>query len=671
MKTDKVTLEVMNNYFHAIVADMSHVLRRTAYTTYVKETDDFMPGLATPSGEFFMYPRDTGIVGHIGLHLRVVLEKIGKLDPGDVVIFNDPYATGGMSTHLPDVHVIKPVFSGDRLVCFTWCFIHSSDIGGMVPASISPGANEIFQEGVRIPPTKLFRQGVVDTAVRDLILLNCRIPDDNWGDLKAMVAALNDGERRVHGMIRKFGEETVCNATEDLLEYAEERARSLIARIPEGTYRFMDYLEDDVISDVPIRLIVTMTVKDRGVLLDFTGSDPQVDAAFNLVSGALNPNPFLASGLTSFLITSDPYMPLNGGIVRPVTMILPKGSIVNGEFPAPVGVRWATVTRCFDILLGILNQATSGQVPAAGAGQACIVVGAMFDPDRGRPLVNVIEPIQGGSGATREKDGIEATYYSASLKNTPIESVEAHVPVVIRRYELVPDSGGPGEHRGGSAMRLQFEVRHPEFTVQARGQERTRLQPWGVAGGRPGQSGKAILDPDTPDEKLIGKINILKLHTGDVIRIQSPAGGGYGDPYARPVEAVARDVRNGLVSVEHAREAYGVIVDGQGNVDLERTNARRSDRAPRPDGFDFGERREQLDAIWTPETIERYDAWLMGLPAQLRSRARRLLYAEITASGAAATRGPSTLQECWDRVCKTLGLPVADKPTLASPTQVG
>lgn len=654
MRTDSVTLEVLNNYFHAIVADMTHVLRRTAYTTYVKETDDFMSGLATPDGEFFMYPRDTGIIHHVGLHLRDVLARM-TFEPGDIVIFNDPYTSGGIATHLPDIHVIKPVFAAGRIIAFAWCFIHSSDVGGMVPASISPAATEIYQEGIRIPPTKLFGRGVLHPGVRDLILMNCRIPEDNWGDIKAMVAGLNDGERRVLAMVEKFGLTTVTDGMADLLDYVEERARALIARIPEGTYRFTDYLEDDVISDVPIRLVVTMTVKDRSVLLDFTGSEPQVDAAFNLVSGAQNPNPLLAAGLTSFLITQDPSLPVNGGIVRPVRMVLPLGTVVNCEFPSPTGVRWAIVVRCFDAVLGILSAAVPGQAPAAGAGQACIVVGASFDAEQKRSVVNVIEPIQGGSGATRSKDGIDATYYSASLRNTPVESVEAHVPVVIRRYELVPDSGGPGRHRGGSALRMEFEVRVPEFTVQARGQERTRFQPWGVDGGRAGASGRAMLNPRTSRERSLGKINIIKLQRGDVVQVQSPGGGGSGDAYVRPLSEVMRDHRNGLVTRDHARDDYGVAIAADGSADEEETARLRAAHTARS-GFDLGPARERVDLAWTPTVVARATELLMPLPAGLRSRARRLLHEELRAVDPLEHPADAALSIAWAQVQRAMGL---------------
>jgi N-methylhydantoinase B len=653
MRTDSVTLEVLNNYFHAIVADMSHVLRRTAYTTYVKETDDFMSALATPDGEFFMYPKDTGIVHHVGLHLREVLRRV-VFEPGDILIFNDPYTSGGMSTHLPDIHLLKPVFAEDQILCFVWSFIHSSDVGGMVPASISPAAVEIYQEGIRIPPVKLYVRGQLQESVRDLVLMNCRIPDDNWGDLRAMVAALNDGERRVLAMVEKFGMGAVREGMSDLLEYAEQRARAIIARIPSGTYRFVDYLEDDVVSDVPIRLVVTMTVKDDNVHLDFTGSEPQVDAAFNLVSGTLNPNPFLAAGLTSFLITEDPSIPINGGIIRPVTMTLPRGSIVNCEFPSPVGVRWAIVVRCFDAILGILAAAVvDGDVPAAGAGQACIVVGSSFDPRRGRRVVNVIEPIQGGSGATANKDGVDGTYYSASLRNTPIESVEAHVPVIVRRYELVADSGGPGKHRGGSAMRIEFEPTVAEFTVQARGQERTRLQPWGVSGGRPGARGLAMLEPGHPGERTIGKINVLKLQAHERIRVQSPGGGGYGDPFEREPERVAADYRSGLVTRDHARTAYGVALTADGLVDDKVTKDLRAGNVRRS-GFDFGESRDALDRVWTTEAIARYVGWLMPLPAAIRARARRLLHSEMRSSEGTSHTDP--LGSAWSRVRQILEL---------------
>src|SRR6185295_2882075 len=260
MRLDALTVEILRTYLQGAVEEMAYVVERTAYTTFVKETADFTCGLLNPQGEFFAYP----------------------IELGDVVITNDPYGSAAAATHLPDIHLIKPIFWDGRLVAYGAGFLHSSDVGGMVPASISPRASEIFQEGLRLPPKKLFVRGQVNRDLLDVIMANCRIPEQNWGDLQALVAGLTTGERRMHELIRRFGPDTVDKVMDDLIDYATRKVEALIRRMPAGRYEFSDYIEDDVVTDIPIRLKVALTIRDGEIHLDFTGSDIQVGSAMNV-----------------------------------------------------------------------------------------------------------------------------------------------------------------------------------------------------------------------------------------------------------------------------------------------------------------------------------------------------------------------------------------------------
>ena len=267
MAIDRVTLEILRNHYQAIVEDMARIMERTAYTTFVKETADFSTGLVSAGGEYVAYPWKLGASSYLGMNMRTALEYFDHYDEGDIIICNDAYLTGPLCTHLPDVHILRPIFHDGRIVCWGYSFVHSSDIGGTVPASVWPRATEIFQEGLRMRPIKLYRAGELNQDVLNLILDNCRIPEMNWGDIKAMCASVNSCDRRVQEMIRKFGVETVVEGIDAVLDYAEQRARAALRTIPDGTYRFYDYMEDDLQSEVPIRIKVAVTV--RGDVDDF------------------------------------------------------------------------------------------------------------------------------------------------------------------------------------------------------------------------------------------------------------------------------------------------------------------------------------------------------------------------------------------------------------------
>jgi N-methylhydantoinase B len=650
MRLPAVTVELLRNYFQGTVDEMAHVVERTAYTTFVKETGDFTTGLLTPGGDFFAYPRDIGVSSFAGISYARTLEAVGPVEAGDVIITNDPYTTDAAVTHLPDIHVLRPVFAQERLVAFTYAFIHCSDVGGMVPASITPRATEIFQEGLRLPPKKIYRAGVVNQDLLDVILANCRIPEQNWGDLKALFAGLATGERRFHRIVEKFGLDTVEKGIEDLIDYAERKVRAMIARMPRGRFEFSDYIEDDVATEIPIRLKVAVTIGDGDVEMDFTGSDAQVASALNLPTGG-HVHPLLAFALTNYLVSADPTIPMNAGMLRPLRMVLPSGSVVNPQFPAACGVRYATVLRVYDTVLGALSRCLPAQIPAAGAGQGCMVALSLPDHAAGRRHVTVVEPMIGGGGGRPTQDGINGCDASLGfLRTTPVESLETEVPIVVRRFDLVAESAGAGRYRGGFGVRLDFQVWSPEAIVTARGMERLRFQPWGVLAGHAGATGSVVLNPGTPGERPIAKIDVLTLDPGDVLSIRTPGGGGYGNPLERPAAEVLADVRAGLLSVETVRRAYGVVLRGL-DVDEAATAALRRSRLGERAGvrFDLGPAREEHEAVWTPELYERFLGIVMSLPVSYRPYVRRTLFRRLRDEG-------GVLEEHWQDLARRLRL---------------
>jgi N-methylhydantoinase B len=444
---------------------------------------------------------------------------------------------------------------------------------------------------------------------------------------------------------------------DDLIDYAARKVEALIRRMPAGRYEFVDYIEDDVATDIPIRLKVALTIADGWIHLDFTGSDVQVTSALN-VPTAGRVHPFMSVALVNYFATRDRTIPLNAGVLRRVRMTLPEGSVVNPRFPAACGVRYATVLRIYDAVLGALAQAVPYHIPAASGGQGCMVALSLPDPEAGRRHVTVIEPMIGGGGGRPGRDGVDGCDASLGfLKTTPAETLEAEVPIVVRRFHLVPDSAGPGRHRGGFAVRLDFQVFRPEGIVTARGMERLRFAPWGVAGGAAGATGSVVLNPGTPAERRLPKIDVLALEPGDVLSVRTPGGGGHGNRLERPPAAVLADVLAGLVSREHAREAYGVAIDGD-RVDETTTTAlraaRRAETPPVP--FDFGVARREHERRWPPAVQDAFVELLMSLPAPYRAYVRRTLYARLDVTAARNPVTPPDLQRAWQELRGTIGL---------------
>lgn len=631
MRTDPARLEIMRSYFNAIASGMGHVIERTSFTTFVKESADFATALATPEGEFYVYPKTVGVTIFMGLSLKRAIEECGPFEPGDIIITNDPYTTNGLATHLPDVHIFKPIFENGQIISYAWAFVHVSDVGGIVPASISPTATDIHQEGLRIPPVRIYQAGKENKEVIAFLNANSRLPKSNLGDINAMIAAVNTAETRLLGMVQKFGVEALKDGMEDLLEQAEMRAGSIIEKIPDGSYSFADYLDDDMISDVPIRLAVTVTIKEKNIILDFSDCDPQVETAFNLVTNG-SKHSFLYQGLINYIITSDPFIPVNGGLTRPIQVIAPKGTLVNPEYPAAVGIRHSITMRLYNVILGALSQAIPETIPAAGAGQAAIVVLSTPDDSNGSRKIAVVEPMGGGGGGQYDMDGVDGIdHASGFLKNTPIESLEQHIDIFVQKYEIQGDTAGPGYHRGGHAIQLDFEIMKPESIVTARGMERLRFQPWGLEGGQAGALGKVVLNPDAEDEKELAKIEVLRPKDGQVVSITSPGGGGWGNPFERKVDSVLEEVEAGLLSVHLAREQYGVALSTSLNgtliIDEEETKRVRSTKSKENCPlWDFGLARINYEAKWSSEASTTLAVLLRELPANQRSHYKYLIH---------------------------------------------
>ena len=630
---DRVLLEILHNRFQAVAEEMGSVVLRTGFTVFVKETADFSASLATRGGEVFAAPLTIGTTNNPGKPHRVVIEAFSDWAPGDVVLANDPYSTGGLVTHLADLYLVAPIFADGRLLCFASCFIHSSDVGGKVPGSISPTCYDIFQEGFRLRPVKLYDRGVLNEPILRLLLDNCRIPTQNWGDLKALLACVATAQRRMQQLVDRYGFERVEAGIAGVLDWAERRARQYIEEIPDGTYEFWDYLEGDAWGGAPMRLRCRMDVRGSDLYLDFTGTDHQVRGAFNVPTCDDKTHAGFVATLCRYFATRDHGIPYNTGLVRPIHAHAPRGSMLNPLPPAAVGVRAATQIRVMDVVLGLLGQALPEAIPSAGAGQACIVLLAMHDPRTGGRRVGVIQPIVGGSGARPMRDGIDGMDFCVGfLRNIPAETLETDMPVLIERYGLRPDSGGAGRYRGGMGIELALRVLSPDSVLTARGMERIQFRPWGRLGGAPGALGYATVTGEDGASRNTGKIDELLLQPGEVVSFFSQGGGGHGDPCERDPDAVARDVRQGLVTPDAAARDYGVVLR-DGTVDAAGTAARR--RAPRAPAstFSFGPERDRWEAVWTDAAQLALHAALEAQPPGFRSYMRASLIRTLGESG--------------------------------------
>jgi len=518
---DPIRLEVFKHLFSSVAEEMGMVLRRTGYSPNIKERRDFSCALFDAEGR--MIAQAAHIPVHLGAMPLSVETCIQALNfaPGDVAILNDPYHGG---THLPDITLVTPIFVDDgnerQLIGFAANRAHHSDVGGMSPGSM-PLSQELYQEGVIIPPLKLAEGGRINQALLDLLLSNVRTPEERAGDLRAQMAANRKGVERMHELVARYGLDEVQHYMQGLLDYAERMTRRLIAGLPDGTYHFRDRMDDDGLDPEPAEIAVTVTIQGDEVLVDFEGTCPQRRGSINAVYAIT-----LSATYYVFRALIGLDVPSNSGCLVPIRVVAPEGSLVNARPPAAVaGGNVETSQRITDVLLGAMAQACPDRVPAAGQGTMNNLTIGGWDPERGQPYA-YYETIGGGMGARPGKDGASAIHtHMTNTMNTPIEALEYAYPFRVRRYEIRRGSGGNGRYRGGDGIRRDIEVLHDaQVTILS---ERRKYPPYGLAGGEPGQTGRNLLIRGDEIHELPGKVN-LEVKAGDVISVQTPGGGGYG-----------------------------------------------------------------------------------------------------------------------------------------------
>ncbi|MGH7860060.1 MAG: hydantoinase B/oxoprolinase family protein [Candidatus Binatia bacterium] len=519
MKIDPVTLEVMNNRLAAIAEEMGVVLARTGYSPNIKEREDFSCAL------FDGGARLVAQAAHIPVHLastslsvRAALERL-ELSPGDVAIVNDPFGGG---THLPDVTVVAPVFVARerRPFAFVADRAHHADIGGMAPGSMAL-ATEIYQEGFRLPPVRIVRGGRIEQGVMDLFLANTRVPEEREGDLRAQLAALSVGAARLRELVAAEGAVRVAAAMKALQDYSARLMSAELARLPSGRYRARDFLDDDGFGPGAVPIEVSVRLRGGRAEVDFTGSAPQV-------RGSLNANYAITLSATFYVMKclAAEEVPANDGLMRPIRLVAPEGTVVNALPPAAVaGGNVETSQRIVDVLFRALARAAPDRVPAASSGSMSNLTIGGIDPFRNRRF-SYYETIAGGAGAARGRPGASGIQtHMTNTRNTPIEALEAYYPLRVTEYRLRRRSGGRASCRGGDGLVREIEcLVDSEVSVLS---ERRRLRPWGLAGGGPGASGANFLVRRGRRRKLPGKVN-LRVRAGDRIRIETPGGGGFG-----------------------------------------------------------------------------------------------------------------------------------------------
>jgi N-methylhydantoinase B len=572
MTIDPILLEVLRNRLDAIADEMELTLLKSAASPIVKEGLDASAALFNTRGETIA--QAAAIPIHLGA-LQFAAQRIVRAFPpegmreGDAFLLNDPYDGG---THLPDITLAVPVFADDQAVALACTMCHHQDVGGRTPGSVPTDATELYQEGVIIPPTQLFRGGVLDENLFRLLTRNVRLPEVFTGDLMAQVAAGRLGGVRLRELFAAHGAATVVAYIEELLSRAERLTRAQIEAIPDGDYSFEDWLDDDGVNiGQPVKIAVTLRVRGARMTFDFTGSDPQVRGPFNSV-----PASTMSAVYYAVRAISDASIPNNGGCFRAVDAVLPEGTIVNPRPPAPVSCRTATIKRIADTILGALVRARPGKMPAANSGTLLVMAFGGRDPETGGPFV-ASELAAGGMGARPDKDGIDVIETDVSnCMNIPVESVEMNFPLRIPRARLWRGSGGAGRFRGGLGLEKVFEATTTDVTVSHRG-ERFASSPWGLEGGAPGARAHAyILRSDGTREELPSK-KMLVLHPGDQLWEYIAGGAGHGDPLDRDPAAVLADVLDGKIATA---EDYGVVLTPNGAaVDEVKTKERRAEVA--------------------------------------------------------------------------------------------
>ncbi len=564
---DPVTMQVIRYGLDSIAEDMGFNLMRMGRTTIVKEIMDLNCAVLDPAGQLLAQANLCPLMMFsLPTSAAFMLKAIDTFAPGDILISNDPYLGG---QHLLDIQFFSPVFYGNDLVAFAANIAHHLDLGGSVPGGVAGGLTEIYQEGLRIPFVKFFKGGVEDREISTFIAHNIRIPEKTLEDMRAQAATTLWGAERVRNLIDKYGLATFRESTQMLLDYSEAKVRKALRAIPDGAFTGIDFLDDDGITPNPVKIQLNARISGDTMAVDFDGTSPQTKGNVN------SPWSCTLAGVYYTLVgIIDPYMPVNSGTFRPVTVTSEKGLVTNPVPPAGVTARSQTMTKIVEAMLKAMAPVTPERIVAGSHGQACTNSFTGIHPTT-KKRFTYIEIQGGGAGARANKDGPDGQdLHLGRFMNTPVEAAELEYPVTIQRYEFIPDSGGAGKFRGGLSLRR--DIRFHTDVTWARYSDRQKFSPQGVFGGKEGSKGSFILNPGT-DRETRGKAKgVDEIKAGDVLSIRLPGSGGYGPPWERDPQAVAWDVKNGKVSRKSAVEDYGVILDEAFHVDEAATARLRS-----------------------------------------------------------------------------------------------
>jgi N-methylhydantoinase B len=555
-KIDPVTFSVLWGGLLSASQEMGVTLARTAYSNAVREGLDYSTALFDAEGNMVAQgDYSPGHLGSMAFTVRRALQDYPKhtMQPGDAILVNDP---GIGSGHLPDFFMISPIHFEERLIGFAVNCAHQVDVGGMGAGSqVIDGVSDNFQEGIRFLPTRCYRAGVPERDIFRVIEANVRAPDKVIGDLRAQINANTTGARRLADLARIHGPDTLEIAMREIIARSEQQMREAIRTIPEGVYTFEDQLDDVGPGTEPVIAKVTVTVKDGDVTIDWTGSGPQREAGVNSYLHYT-----YAYSLASIKSVTLPMAPQNEGIIRTVKITAPEGCFFNPKRPAPCGGRAISAQRIYEVVLGALSKAVPERIMAAHAHIFNPNLGGI-DPRTGRQFV-CYEIIIGGIGGRPHKDGEEALCSPFNAANIPIEIQESNSPIIVERFELVPDSGGAGKHRGGCGIRKDIRVLADNVSLYNLG-DRSVSQPYGLEGGGPGKRATTILNPGSKREKVLHSKGSYRIAKNDVVSWRTSGAGGFGERLERAVAAVQRDVMAGYVSPAAARRDYGVVIDSK------------------------------------------------------------------------------------------------------------
>ena len=562
MDVDLVTVEIIRGALTYASEEMGIALRNSAYSPNIKERLDFSCAIFDSKKRLAAQAEHIPVhLGSLGWGVKNGLETFsGDLKSGDMILLNDPYLSG---THLPDMTLIAPVFYGKEIIGYTANKAHHSDIGGKVPGSMASDATELYQEGLIVPPIKLVKRGRIDREIVNLLISNVRTPEVQMGDLQAQVAANILGNKRMKALAEEHGVEGLDQAMEKAMNDSEKLTRDSISKMPAGKYEAEDFLESTGTAEKPVKLKVTITVSKNSLSFDYTGTDSQVEGPVNAVYGVT------LSGV--YYVTrclTGPEIPMNEGCLRPIKVYVPHGSVLNPFRPAPVaGGNVETSQRNADVLFKAFAIILPERALAASQGTMNNIAIGGKNPTTGKAWT-YYETIAGGWGGRNGLDGVDAmqTHMTNSM-NTPIEVLESLYSIRFLKYEMRKDSGGAGKWRGGVGLERSWQLLSSSATLSVLA-ERTIFPPSGIYGGNDGGKGEFLIRKVNGKEISLKSKSSIKLEQGDVFVARTPGGGGYGQPFKRDPQEVLKDVINGLVSLESAKQHYGVVVD----IELEEIN---------------------------------------------------------------------------------------------------